>query len=318
MNKKILLDDSLSVKDQARYNSPSGLWAKTEIIGGYDFIDNKIGKSSLGEIIFTAHNIVPIGGVSYVMEKVFGIKENQIEVPTLYSQTGIGLPDSLAPDETYQSPGEDKNVYYRHGHKVQLFGVGITGTGENDVTVYNPTYRENSIAITRVNEQGNTVTGTMLPFRYTTETLSTVDRKKYFGKKTDDDGITAYYLKRFESDAIIKHIWKTGEDVDNETLVASSEVWENSNGTNVVESFTEMVLRLTKNDLKEYFISLEQSDRTRFNTIALYSGEFVKDENNTTDYGDFRDVKLFSKLCINPEYLDLNKDLTIIYRVYGS
>lgn len=48
----------------------------------------------------------------------------------------------------------------------------------------------------------------MLPFRYTTEMLDSDERKQYFGKKVDDDGVTGYYLKRYEADAVIKHVWK--------------------------------------------------------------------------------------------------------------
>jgi hypothetical protein len=79
---------------------------------------------------------------------------------------------------------------------------------------------------------------------------------------------------------------------------------------NAVESFTEIVLKVSKKDIKEWFIHLEQEDRTRINTIALFNGQY----NNN----DYRDVRLFSKLCINPEYLNLSKDLNIIYRVYGA
>lgn len=314
MNNSISINDDLSLKDERS----SGLWAKTEVLGGYDFINNPNGKSSLGEVCFTQHNIVPIGGVSYVMERVFGIKETQIEIPTLYDESGIGIANSLPPTETYQKPGGQGTVHYRYGHFTQLFGVGITGTGENDITVYNPDYREKSINITVVNPDGLTVRGTMIPFRYTTEVLSTVDRLKYFGKKVDDEGVTSYFLKRFDTEAVIKHIWKTGEDVEEETLVPSSDVWENINGLNAVESFTEIILKISKEDVKEWFIHLEQADRARINTIALFNGEYVKDEEDPTDFGDYRDVKMFSKLCINPEYLNLNKDLTIIYRVYGS
>ena len=145
------------------------------------------------------------------------------------------------------------------------------------------------------------------------------ERKQYFGKlKSSSNGETAYYLKRFESDPVIKHVWKTGEDVDEETLVTESEVWENTSGLNAVETFTEIILKIGKRDIKEWFLALDQEDRTRINTIALFNGRFVKDNNNPADYGDYEDVRLFSKLCINPEYLTLSKDFNIIYRVYGS
>lgn len=311
------VNDILKLEDSVN-SSGRGLWAETEVIGGYgDVIENPFGKSSLGEECFRSHNIVPIGGVSYVMEQLFGVKDTQITVPTLYNENGIGKINSAVPTETYTAPTGTKSVIYRYGHFVQLFGVGITGTGENDVSLYHPDYRESSITLSKVNSDGLIVTGTMLPFRYTTATLDSSERKQYFGKKKDSNGVTGYYLKKFESDPVIKHIWKTGEDVDNEELISNNDIWTNMSGLNAVESFTEIYLKISKKDIKEWFVALEQADRTRINTIALFNGQFV-DGDNAADYGDYRDVRLFSKVCINPEYLDLNKDLNILYRIYGA
>lgn len=320
MSRKIVKDKFSFTDNVAMPNIPSnGMWARTEIIGGYGDVNlNPLGKSTLGEECFRQSNIVPIGGVSYVMQQMFGVNDNQIEVPTMYAENGIGAPDSATPVETYESPDGTKSVLYRYGHFVQLFGVGITGTAENDITVYKPDYREKSINISKVNSDGLTVTGTMLPFRYTAETLNSSERKQYFGKKVDSKGITGYYYKKFESDPVIKHIWKTGEETEDEVLVTPADVWTNTSGLNAVESFTEIILKITKKDIKEWFIELEQEDRTRINTIALFNGQFIQDKSNPADYGDFRDVRLFSKLCINPEYLTLAKDLNIIYRIYGA
>ena len=92
-----------------------GLWARTEVIGGYGEVNiNPLGKSTIGETLFRDHNIVPIGGVSYVMEQMFGINENQIYVPSMYEVNGIGLPNSTPPAEVYQSPTGDKSVIYRY------------------------------------------------------------------------------------------------------------------------------------------------------------------------------------------------------------
>lgn len=343
-------NDTLLVNEHFSYNdtseivtmpeSPShGLWAKTVVMGSYDdvefdengiahFVKNTpIGVSSLGETIFQKEkgscafrdsNTVPLGGCQYAMEQIFGVSGDQIPVPTMYSANGIGLPNSLAPSETYMTPKGDNNIVYRYGHRVQLFGIGITGTAENDITVHPVDYRENNIELNRVTKDGLTLTGTMLPFRYTAETLSALERKQYFGKKRSSSGETAYYLKTFESEPVIKHIWKTGDDVDNETLVSSADVWQNNLGMNAVESFTECVLRITKKDVKEWFISIGQEDRTRITTIALFNGRFVKNTSDPGDYGDYQDVRMFSKLNIPTEYLSLTKDLNIIYRVYTN
>ena len=61
-----------------------------------------------------------------------------------------------------------------------------------------------------------------------------------------------------------------------------------------------------------YFNTTATPERARINTIALFSGEYVAAS------GDYRDIRLFSKLNIPTEYLSLNKDLNIIYRVYTS
>lgn len=326
VKEKIAFDDNTGIAMPKLY--PSGLWARTEVIGGYDLHVNPNGKSSLGEVIFKQHNVVPIGGVSYVMQKLFDVPETQITIPTLYDLNGIGLANSLPMgqqkgDTYYLSPSKPTDNYhrypvYRPGHYVQLFGVGNTGVSENDVNVYKPDYRENAITISRVTTDNQSITGTMLPFRYTDGQLSITERRQYFGVKTDTNGIKGYYLKRFDQDPVIKHAWKTGEDYDELELIKDSEVWTNLNGINSVESFAEIILKITKKDIKEWYIKEENEDGTRINTIALFDGEYVKDPNNQADDGDYRDVRMFSKLVIHPEYLNLNKELDIIYRVYGS
>ena len=77
-----------------------GMWARTEVIGGFgDFVraQSPFGKSTLTDISWHEENMVVIGGVQYSMENIFGEKGEQIPIPTLYSETGIGHPDSLPP-----------------------------------------------------------------------------------------------------------------------------------------------------------------------------------------------------------------------------
>lgn len=324
MSDILRLNDSLRCdKDTVLFpeGPKGGLFARTEVIGGYGDVQiNPTGKSTLGEQIFNTHNIVPIGGTSYALQHLFGVPETQIDIPTMHELHGIGAEDSQPTTETYKTPDGTGVTVYRYGHFVQLFGIGITGSSENDIDIYPCDYRENTIEIDKVNADGLEIRGHMLPFRYTGAALDSDESKRYFGKKQDPaTGITSYYLKKFETDVVIKHIWKTGEDVDNEILVPSSDVWENVSGLNVVETFAEIILKITKKDVKEYFRDkLEQPSRCRFNTLALFNGRFTKPSTNDTVYGDYEDVRLFSKLCINPEYLDLNKDLNIIYRIYTS
>lgn len=318
-------DDKFHMSDKIvdvsmQTNQSHGLWRRTEVMYGFgDFVraTSPFGKSTLTGEYRVEENMVVIGGVQYAMEQIFGEKGEQIPIPTLYSETGIGYEDSLPPTETFDTPEGPKTIIYRPGNRVWLFGTGITGTAENDITVHPTDYREKSINMAKVTSDGLTLRGTMIPFRFTAAQLTELERKQYFGKKASADGTTGYYLKRFEQPAAIRHTWKTGEDVEEETLVSSSDVWENNAGMNAVETFTEFFLRINKKDIKEWFINLDQKDRTRVNTISLWSGEFIRKDSNDID-GDYRDVRLFSKLNIPVEFLVLNKDLNIIYRVYGS
>lgn len=315
MDRMTFIKDSATKKHTA--TPGKGMWVRTEVIGGYgDVHYNPRGKSSLGEVVFSNSNTVPLGGVQYVFEQVFGV-QGPITIPTLYDQTGIGLENSPIPVETFNTPFGERTTVYRLGNKVCLFGVGVTGTAENDVTVYPVDYRENSISLSKVSTDGATINGLMIPFRYTSQTLDETERKQYFGKYTDESGTTGYYLKAFEVEATIKHIWKTGKEVDDETEVATDEVWQNVVGVNTIESFVEIVLKISSDDVTEWYSYLDQLDNARINTIALYTGEFVPNA-SADGYGDFRDCTLFSKLNIPVEYLSLSKDLNIIYRVYGS
>ena len=310
------INDRISISD-INPESHSGLWAKTEIIGGHNYIANDYGKSTLGEILFTESNIVPIGGVSFVFEKIFGIKDKQITIPSLYNKGSIGLEDKPSAGTTYSSPDGNKISVYPAGNIIQLFGIGITGTSGNDATIYKPDYRENNIMINKQASDGKTITGTMIPFRHTSDTLNEKEKKIYFGKKKGSDELVSYYLKRFETEPVIKHVWKNRSD-DSEELVKDSEVWVNSSSANTVESFVEMHIKIHAKDVKEYFTAANQLDKARFNTFALYSGEYVPGSGAGKDNGDYQNVRMFSKFCMNPQYLDIAGDLDFIYRVYGA
>lgn len=342
-----ILSDRLSLHDSRNVAMPDfpeivkrnpTLWRRTEILcSNGEIINNPNGKSSFapGCPFTKSSNMVPLGGVQYVMEQLFGIK-GEIDIPTLYDITNmsdtdithfatyekpVGPANSVPPEETYDTPDGPKTIIYRQGHLVQLFGIGITGTAENDITKFPVNYRENSLDISIASEDGQTIQGSMVPFRYTSTQLQLeTERTKYFGKVKNDDNIISYYLKRFEADPVIKHVWKIGEDEeidDAENIVSEEDILKNTNSLNDVESFTEIFLKISKKDVKEWFAALGQDDRARINTIALFSGRFITEGTLDTD-GDYQDVRLFSKLTIPTEYLTLSRDLNIIYRVYGA
>lgn len=328
MSKKtIKMQDKLCVSEDSVNIVTPGLWAKTEVEIGYGYHENRFGKSFLDETIELAHNTVPISGVQTALQMLFNA-QGPIPIPTLYDEMGIGLPNESHPP-TFLVPttpvlngsATTERGMYEAGHFIQLFGIGVTGTAENNITVHKVGYRETAIEMDIMTPDG-VVNGAMYPFRYTDSELDPQERQKYFGKKLDTStGKTAYYLKRFETTPQIKHIWKTEETMDSdiEVLVTPDTVFDFTRD-DVINTFVEMRLQITRKDVKEFFnFKLDQPESCRINTIALYDGMYSETgKPDGEQFGDYTNVRLFSKLNIPTEPLSLSKDLEIIYRIYGS
>lgn len=332
---------NLKLTEKAGYNDMivkmpelhrSGIYQRTSIMGGYGFTRDANGISSLKETTFSESNMIPIGGCQYSFEQLFGVK-GPLTVPTLYEVSGntIGLPDVSMLD--YKSNGEEidyyvpalngeentKEIVHPHGEYVCLFGVGLTGSAVNVLTKPPVDYKEYSIQESLGTEDGSQMTGIMVPFRFTANQLSDTDRIKYFGKTgewtaSNVDNI-GYYLKRFENDPIIKNFWKAASDETESTNeVSQNEYFPRVNTVNssTIESYTELVLKITPNDIKEWFDATSNIDETRINTIALFTGRYNKLKD------DYENVRLFSKLTFQVNNLSLTKDFVIIYRIYSS
>ena len=113
----------------------------------------------------------------------------------------------------------------------------------------------------------------------------------------------------------------TQDTMSEESEIVVTDATINDNTRNdAIQSFVEMHLQITKKDLKEFFTDkLGQPESCRFNSIALFDGLYTEEGKASSDlFGDYANVTLFSKLNIPTEHLSLQKDLEIIYRVYGS
>ena len=83
---RLSLQDTAKVGIQVNQKTHGGMWARTEVIGGFgDFVraQSPYGKSTLTDISWYEENMVVIGGVQYTMENIFGEKGEQIPIPTL-------------------------------------------------------------------------------------------------------------------------------------------------------------------------------------------------------------------------------------------
>lgn len=331
-----LISDNLRTNDGIGCPFPpqhnSGIYANTQILGGHGIITDIHGITSLEDISMNEHNMIPIGGVQYSFEQLFGVK-GPLKVPTLYevSNGTIGLPDvsildygAMGEDIKYYVPALDGDdgiaeIIHPIGEMVCLYGVGITGSATNAVTKPTVNFLENSIQNSLAVEDDRQLSGTMIPFRYTPNQLSASDSIKYYGKTknwtADNIDNIGYYLKRFEGEPQIKHYWKAeSDDIESTNEVTQAEYYPKTNSTNssTISSYTEMILKISTKDIKEWFDANNNIDATRINTIALFTGRYNKEK------GDYENVRLFSKLTIKVENLSLEKDFDIIYRVFGS
>ena len=326
------ISDSINPRCGGLSDNLSGLWAKTEIVAGYGYHHEKdpFKLSFLEEEIFEPqHNMVPVSGVQSLFQMLFGV-QGPINIDTLYTKHGIGLPDEplvpsfLVPvNQDIEGGATTMNSMYQAGHLVQLFGLGITGTAENNITVHKVGYRETDIEMSVKTEDG-IVDAIMLPFRYTESELDPNERQIYFGKKVDEDtGKTGYYLKRFDAFPEIKHIWRSSDEQPgkkvNEVEATNTTIFDKSRD-DALKSLVEIHFTISEYDLKEWFTyKIDQPEHARFNTIALFDGRYSELGKSEADqFGDYCNVRLFSKLNIPTENVSLSKDLEFIYRIYGS
>jgi hypothetical protein len=291
MDPKILkLDDKFKSRDTQSFEYKPSVLHRTKIIGGYNHhINPKTGISELGEVLFEEENQIVLGGALFILEKIFGV-QSPIQVDYLNNIMGIA------------TDGEPINEIYPKDTVVCLFGVGTGGCGDTITSVKDVKFYEREIM-------------QMIPFRVTVANspLNQQEATQYWFKKLNTDGTTSYYLKKFELDPQIKVLWKDAEGDEDGTEVEPGV--HNTTRTEPIESFVEILLNISKKDIREWFEIYGNIEETRINSIGLFTGILGQLADGSYDY---KQVKLFSKLNINNEMLTLAKDLTIIYRIYTS
>ena len=304
MGSTINLRDNYNTKDNLGY-------ARTKITAGYDpYIDSRNGVTKFGTTVFETENMILLGGSLFTFEKVFNLDyfranstgDNVIQ-NSLYIDELFGLTNDHTVSEAF--PQKDNAVC--------LFGVGINGAGEAITDVKDVNYYE------RVMYEGGSAPYGLVPFRQISdsEVLSDDDKTKYWLR---NDVVTkagepkiAYYLKSFETQPEIFTLYRDNGEDDGSPVTGTP--WVERPET-PIETFIQMTLKISKKDIREYFIDNEEVEKTRFNSIGLFSGIRTRVIRNGVEYDDYRQVRMFSKLNINNEMLTPNKDLTISYRIY--
>lgn len=273
MEKKIILTERNHNKDDAKLHKSSTAYNR----GVVNFIDE-----TTDEIIFQARNKVILPGAAFTARKHFKLSND--EVTPSYN-------DVLALDNTVSEtpPSEE-------AEKVFLFSVGVDGGGREPSQVY------------PVNYAKWTNPGDLVPFRYVpiTADISEDLRDSYFGRKTyDAQKRIAYYFKAFDIDPSFHQQYIDGTPID-------SNIYD-SEKTDEVETYVELILKITKEDCREFFRATTGPNTARINSIQLLTG-WAKVVDGKTYYQDIRPL---TKLHFPLESLiDVTKSIKIIYHLY--
>ena len=282
-DKRIPLNDKLSTHDECGNKiKPMRMEEQNKV-----FRTQIIGLDSLtGEKLWETENQIVLGGALFILEKCFNV-EAPITVDYINNIMGINTADPI------------EEIYPKDTH-VCLFGVGIGGCGDAYTSVVDVKYHEREIF-------------DMIPFRITDEAFTGSEENKYWLKRHEDDGKVSYFLKGFEAKPEIKVLWRDGEEGEDGSEVATGV--HNTERTEPIETFVEMILKINKKDCREYFEINGNIEAARINSIGLFTGILSNNEYGELDY---KQVKLFSKLNIPNEMLVLSKDITIVYRIFTN
>lgn len=282
MDKRIVMYDGVNTTDSASKAS------------SYTAFNTSIDIKNLdtGEVIFKGlKNKVIIPGSGFIARKLFDITDSEITPSyntafgdAMYTPTAETVPDYPQTIATVDNP------------KVLLFCCGIDGCGSENSQVYPVDY-------TKWIAPEN-----MVPFRFqlANNDLSDDLRKNYFGRTSINGGeYLAYYFKRFEGTPILIQQYVDGTPVD-------SNIYESEKAESA-ETYVELSLRITKEDIRDYFIATVGIDEAKINSISLCSG-YPVEENG---YIYYKDIRPLTKLNIpNEQLIDTTKGIEIIYHIY--
>lgn len=251
-----------------------------------------------GEVIFKGlKNKVVVAGSGLIAHSLFDIESGEITPSYDNKIPGFISINDPAPSS---SPISETSAT-KANPKVVLFCCGIDGCGTENSQIYPVDYTswispENLIPFRFVPKNNDTIIGT--------------DNKTYFGRTNDPDGEhAAYYFKAFSSTIKLIQQYATGDAIN-------SDVYAN-NTVKTGESYIEISLKITKDELREYFKNSNNSSlgSARINTISLCYGYPTISEDDGCIY--FRDIRPFTKLNFpNQSLIDETMGIEIIYHIY--
>jgi len=286
----------LNLRDTKKFISNNSKAPQTLIHGEAEIYDQ------FGNLLQKKSNIILLGGRRFILEKLFNIEIDPSRKVTLNQ-----LYNTNTTESTDVVPGPLKKK------EVALWGVGNGGSGLTFGDVNVPAEKEFNLY-------------NQIPMRYVSIDNDLPDdvKKNYYlrvlydnnGQIVQDEAdaqYIAYYLKKFEADPEL--VIKVGENtyypnINEDNLPTDwSELVERKD----VEMYIQLKLKLSVNDVREFYIETESIDNARINELAVYFGY----QPDSIGYSDYNGIEDFSKLTFNNEPLDdETKELNIIYRFY--
>lgn len=286
-NTMLLKDNSTHIYDKV---DVGGGFLRGDVQIGYGLTTDPItGLSSLGETVLHESNEIVLGGTLFALEKLFNVSAD-LNVAYLNDILGFG------------TDGPSINEKYPKGTGLCLFDVGLGGCGAAYTDVK---------AVLQQRRQLDT----MIPFRVVDEPFArgSEEAEKYWMMVKHSDGKFWYYGKTFTKTPVIKALWKdAGEDKDGSPVVESD---YSSVKSTPIETFAESVVTFEVTDFREYFELYSNITEARFNSIGLCTGVRSTCADGRPEY---KQVKQFSALNFSNEPLHMNKDLSVIYRIYSA
>lgn len=168
----------------------------------------------------------------------------------------------------------------------------------------------------------------LVPFRYPLNAADMVDEEIYKGKKSlilpNGQERNAYYFKTFSNtpDLVQNYVSNIGTFADS---INAETVYKKTTDARA-QSYVEMHLKITKEEIREFFIAHTGLENAKINQLSIVSAWTITadrtkmDENGnkvTKTVELFQDIRPYSLLNIPNEIMsDLSKSISIIYTFY--
>lgn len=286
-------------------------------------IDSKIDifYTDTGERLFEPlHNKTVIAGSALTAMKLFALDRNSLDNTPTYDTTlnllngadGSTYPTLAVKDKNGMIVGSVPDETQRI---ICGFCIGQGGAGLDSSDIFNVEYDS---WITPDN---------LIPFRYPVQSADTVDESIYKGKKlitlSNGQERNAYYFKTFSNTPYLSQNYVSSIGSFTDSITANTVYGKTTDSK--AQSYVELHLKITDEDVREFFIAHKGLEGAKVNQISLVSAwsksvSVTKPDDagnsitKTVEY--LQDIRPFSLLNMNESLNDLSKSISIIYTLY--